>query len=168
MKINSKTMIYVAMLIAVEVVLSRFCSIATPIMKIGFGFAPLAVCGMLFGPIWAALAGGLADAIGAILFPIGPFFPGFTLSAALSGAVFGLFLHGNGKTFTHLISAVAINIIFLSMLLSTYWLTIITGSSFLALLPTRAIQGAIMAPVQLVTLALLRPVAVYVDKRRLV
>ena len=74
-------MVQVAALIAIEIVLSRFCSIATPIVKIGFGFVPIAVCGMLYGPVWAGVAGGAADLLGAVLFPIGAYFPGFTLSA---------------------------------------------------------------------------------------
>ena len=74
-----------------EVVLSRFLSISTESLKIGFAFVPLVCCAMLYGPVWGAVAGGLADFIGAVLFPIGPYFPGFTLTNALIGLVFGLF-----------------------------------------------------------------------------
>lgn len=74
-KSNIRTITHVAALIAIEIVLSRFCSIATPIVKIGFGFVPVAVCAMLYGPVWAGAAGGLGDFIGAILFPIGGYSP---------------------------------------------------------------------------------------------
>ncbi|MDR1638529.1 MAG: folate family ECF transporter S component [Clostridiales bacterium] len=163
MKANLRTMVTVALLIAVEVVLSRFCSIATPIVKIGFGFAPIAVCGMLFGPLWAALAGGLADIVGATLFPIGAYFPGFTISAALTGAVFGLALHRSSCRWMHLAIAVAANILLITMLLTTFWLTIITDLSFLALLPARALQAAIMAPIQMAVLSVLKkPVSLFI------
>ena len=75
----------VAVLLAMEVVLSRFFSIATPITKFSFAFVPLAVCGALFGPVWGGVMGALADLLGAILFPIGPYFPGYTLNNALHG-----------------------------------------------------------------------------------
>ena len=44
-KNSVKTIVTVALLIAVEVVLNRFCSINTESLKIGFGFVPIAVCG---------------------------------------------------------------------------------------------------------------------------
>jgi len=151
-----KVLIYVSLLIALEVVLSRFCSIATPIVKIGFGFVPIAVCAMMFGPVWAGVAGALADVMGATLFPIGAYFPGFTVSAALTGVVFGLFLYKRKGTIPQLAGAVAVNCLCISLLLSTYWLTIITGNPFFALLPTRIVQNVIMIAVQLVVLKLLQ------------
>lgn len=157
-----RIMVNVSLLIALEVILSRFCSIATPIVKIGFGFAPIAICAMLYGPVWAGLAGALADLTGANLFPIGPFFPGFTISAALTGIVFGLFLYNGKESSARLGAAVIINCVCVSLLLSTYWLTIITGTPFIALLPTRIVQNIIMIPVQFIVLRLLqKPVSVY-------
>jgi len=161
-KINVRILVNISMLIALEVVLSRFCSIATPLVKIGFGFVPIAICAMLYGPAWAGVAGGLSDIIGATLFPIGAYFPGFTLSAALTGVVFGLFLYKRQGNWAQLSGAVIINCLAISLLLSTFWLTIITGSPFIALLPTRIVQNIIMISVQLVVLRLLqKPVALF-------
>jgi len=165
MKSNLKTMLHVSLLIALEVILSRFLSIATPIVKIGFGFVPIAICAMMYGPVWAGVAGGLADFIGAILFPISAYFPGFTVSAFLTGAVFGLFLYKREVKVVNLCAAVLINCLCISLCLSTYWLTIITGSPFLALLPTRIVQNIIMIPVQFTVLYILKkPVMLYVTK----
>ena len=76
-----------SMLTALQVVLSRFVSIETPIVKIGFGFVPVMLAGGLFGPIGGLIVGGLSDFVGAILFPFGAYFPGYTITAAFSGAV---------------------------------------------------------------------------------
>ena len=161
-----KVLIYVSLLIALEVVLSRFCSIATPIAKIGFGFVPIAVCATMFGPAWAGVAGALADVIGATLFPIGVYFPGFTVSAALTGIVFGLFMYKRKGTWPQLASAVAVNCLCISLLLSTYWLTIITGNPFVALLPTRIVQNVIMIAVQFVVLRLLqKPISIFANRQ---
>lgn len=147
-----KVMLHVTMLVAVEVVLSRFCSISTQFGKIGFAFIPLAVCGMLFGPWWACLAGGLADFIGAILFPIGPYFPGFTLSNALTGMLFGLFLHRRSGSWKSVLPVVAINNLIISLFLSTYWLHLLYGSPYLGLLPTRLGQAVIMIVLEFVVI----------------
>jgi ECF transporter S component (folate family) len=164
MKTKMHLLVTVSLLIALEVVLSRFCSIATPIMKIGFGFVPIAICGMMYGPIWAGIAGALADITGATLFPIGAFFPGFTVSAALTGAVFGLFLHKKGG-WLRIAGAVSLNCLGISLLLSTYWLTILTGSAFGVLLPTRILQNCVMIPIQFAVLRLIqKPIHVYAEK----
>ena len=163
-----KVMLHGAMLVAVEVVLSRFCSISTQFGKIGFAFIPLAVCGMLFGPWWACLAGGLSDFIGAILFPIGPYFPGFTLSNALVGLVFGLCLYKRFSGWKHIVSAVVIGNFVISLFLSTYWLHLLYGSPYLGLLPMRLAQSCIMTVIEFVVIrATQRPLGSYLKAMKL-
>ncbi len=164
-RLNVRTLIQVAMLIAIEIVLSRFCSITTPIMKIGLGFVPIAVCGMLYGPIWAGAAGGVADVIGAVLFPSGPFFPGFTVSAILTGVIFGMLLRRDETGWARLSLAVVLNTLGVSLCLNTYWLTHLWGTPFLVLLPTRVVQALIMIPIQFTLLQLIRqPVRRYLHR----
>ena len=76
--------------VAITVVLSRFMSINVWNMSIGFSFVSIFICGMLLGPFWGGVCGALADFIGAILFPFGTYFFGFTATAFLGGAVFGV------------------------------------------------------------------------------
>ena len=71
-----------AMMIAAEVVLNRFCSIKTAGWNIGFSFVPVVLTALVYGPGMAAVVGGLADFIGAILFPIGVYHPGFTTGSS--------------------------------------------------------------------------------------
>ena len=118
---------------------------------------------MLYGPVWGAVAGGLADFIGAVLFPIGPYFPGFTLTNALIGLVFGLFLRRRTSGTAGIVSicaAVLINNLVLSLLLNTLWVSVLYGSPFLQLLPVRLMQNAVMIPIEIVVIIALRhPVA---------
>ena len=74
-----------ALLVALDVVFSRVLAINTPLMKIGLGFAAVAVSAMLYGPAWAALTAALGDLIGALLFPTGAYYWGFTATAASIG-----------------------------------------------------------------------------------
>ena len=98
MKINIKRIAVVGLLLALEIILSRFCSYSVWNSKIGFAFIPVVICAMLYGPVYSAILSGLADFLGAILFPIGAYFPGFTLTATLIGAVFGLFLYSGSNS----------------------------------------------------------------------
>ncbi len=91
--INTRYITYIAVLTAMEVVLSRFLSINAWNLKIGFNFVPIVIAAMLMGPVAAGITAALGDFAGAMLFPIGAYFPGFTATAFLSGIVFGLFLY---------------------------------------------------------------------------
>jgi hypothetical protein len=63
-------------------------------------------------------------------------------------------------------AAVTINRLGISLMLSTFWITLITGTPFLALLPTRIVQNVVMIPVQFLVLRLLKkPIGVYVKKQ---
>ena len=155
MKTNTRTLAHVAILITIEIVLSRFLSISTPVVKIGFAFVPVVICAMLYGPFWAGVVGGLSDIIGAILFPIGMYFPGFTISSILSGVIYGLFLYKGKCSWGKLLVMVLINRLVIGLLLSTYWFTILTKLPFLVLLSSRAIQAVILIPVQIIIIRLI-------------
>lgn len=155
-------LVHLALLIAIEIVLSRFCSISTPLLKIGFAFVPLAICGMLYGPVWAGVAGGVADFLGAVLFPIGPYFPGITVSTILTGVVFGLFLHQDQVNWKHIAAAEAVNCLVVSLCVTTFWLHILYGTPYHVLFVTRIVQNLIMLPIQFAVLRLLqKPVVLY-------
>lgn len=161
-------MVSCALLIAIEIVLSRFLSIATPIVKIGFDFAPMALAGMLFGPLYGCAVGALADFLGANLFPTGPFWPGFTVVAGLSGLAYGLLLHRKAgvqwsrmATVLRIAAAVLIVTLLLQLGLDTVNLMLLLDKGFFVLLPARITKALVMIPVQFVTInALYRFVAV--------
>ena len=81
MGIKTKQLAISALLVTADVVLTRLLAINTPVMKIGLGFSAVAICAMLYGPWWTALTAALGDLLGALLFPTGAYFPGFTLTA---------------------------------------------------------------------------------------
>ncbi|MBQ9662027.1 MAG: folate family ECF transporter S component [Oscillospiraceae bacterium] len=156
-KFTTRTLTTLALLTAVEIVLSRFLSISAWNIKIGFSFIPIVVAAILYGPLEAGIVGALADFIGAILFPIGAYFPGFTLTAFLMGMVFGLLLHPKQNLVRNL-AAVGINQFILGLFLNTFWISVLYGSPFVPLLATRVIQSAILTVVQVVCIQLIVPV----------
>ncbi|MBO4725770.1 MAG: folate family ECF transporter S component [Firmicutes bacterium] len=151
---NTARLVTIALLMAMEIILTRFLSISTPILRLGFGFLPIAVIGILYGPLWAGTAYALGDIIGALLFPIGDYFPGFTLTAFLSGFVFGLVLHGHEVTWKRSLLASCIVVLAFDLVLNTLWLSILYGNAFIVLLPTRIIKVAFAIPVETVLIKL--------------
>ncbi len=158
-KNNLSRLVTVALLIAFSIVFRRFLSINTPIQSIGIGWLPILVAGMAYGPGWGFLAGALADFIGANLFPIGAYFPGFTLTAGLSGAIVPVLL-GRSRwhsSYLQLLGAVAFSELITSVVLNTYWLTIITGKAAAVLLPIRVANAAAITVVISILFFALRP-----------
>ena len=84
-----KKLISISLLVALSIIAKRFLGYNDKIISVSFGFVPIAMAGMLFGPLGGVMAAVIADLIGALLFPTGPFNPGFTLAAALTGLTYG-------------------------------------------------------------------------------
>ncbi len=149
-----RSLVLMATFVAMEVVLSRLLSYSVWNMKIGFAFVPIVIAAIMLGPVRAAIVAALADFIGTILFPIGPYFPGFTLTAALVGILYGLFLNKN-QPFWKILVSVSIHQLILSLLLNTYWISMLYDSPFSPLLVTRLLQCAVMIPVELLVIGLM-------------
>lgn len=155
-KKRMQIMVTCAMLIAIQIVLVRFVSIQTPFQRLSFGFLPLAMAGILFGPGYGLAVAAIADFLGATLFPTGgAFWPGFTIVTACSGLVYGLLLHekpgagwSQGKRIFRIILAVAIVNIFVHIGLGTLNLAIMYNKGFLVLLPGRIAKNLIMIPIE--------------------
>lgn len=146
-----------ALLIASQVVLARFLAIQTPILTISFSFLPIFLAGMILGWRRAAIIAAIGDLIGALLFPVGSFFPGYTLTTALTGLVAGLTLYRtNGVKVDRrfilrlLLCAVLVSGV-LNGGLNTLWIMITTGGASNIIVPVRLAKQLIMIPVQILT-----------------
>lgn len=151
MKLDSRTVSLMGVLIAVEIVLSRFASISAWNIRIGFGFVPIVIAAMVYGPIKAGIVGVISDFLGAILFPIGAYFPGFTLTALCAGIIYGILLYKK-ENLLRIVVAVCINQLILSLLLNTFWISVLYGAAYGPLFITRIMQCAILIPVQIVVI----------------
>ncbi|MGI6206459.1 MAG: folate family ECF transporter S component [Anaerovoracaceae bacterium] len=144
---NVTTITCIALLIALDIILTRFVSINTQFLRIGFGMIPVALAGAAFGPVWGGVCGAVGDLLGIMIFPSGAFFPGFTLTAALTGIIFGLCMYHRPKKIRYAVIASVIVCIGCNLILDTLWLDIMYGSGFLAILPARAVKCAVNIPI---------------------
>lgn len=156
---TNKKIILTAILLAMLIVLSRFLSIKTPITKISFAFVPTMLCAIWLGPKWTILLNVLGDVIGATLFPSGAFFIGYTISTAVSAAIYGLILYkkepdsyNDKQLLLRLIIATVLVAIVVNMGLNTLWTSITTGKAFWALLVTRIVKQLIMIPIHVIVI----------------
>ncbi len=158
---RNKKIILAAILLAMLIILSRFLSIKTPILKISFAFIPTLLCAIWLGPKWSVLLNVLGDVIGATLFPTGPYFIGYTISTALAGLIYGCLLYKkevdtytNKQFILRVILAICLVAIFVNLGLNTLWTSITSGKAFMVLLGTRVIKELIMVPIRIVVILL--------------
>ena len=164
-RFSTKMLAVMSILVALEVIIARFGTIRpTESIKISLDFIPIVVAAILYGPVPAVIISILAYVLGAFLFPVGPYFPGFTLTAAMTGLLYGLLLHKN-QSMPRVVSAVLLQQIVLSLGLNTLWLHILYGLPYLPTLTARLVQAAIVTAVQLVTIPLIAKTAKDVEKR---
>ena len=155
---NNK-IILTAVLLTMLIILSRFLSIKTPILKVSFAFVPTMLCAIWLGPKWTVLLNVLGDVIGATLFPTGPYFIGYTISTGLAGLIYGLLLYKkktNSFTDKEFIIRVIISVVLVAIIvnmgLNTLWTSITSGKAFQVLFVTRIVKQLIMVPIHIVVI----------------
>lgn len=116
-------------------------------IKISFSFLALASIGMLFGPIPAAIAGGITDILGFMLANKtgGAYHPGFTLVQIMAGFIYGICLYkaeiGRFMTIRCAISKILV-VLICNLCLNTYFICALYGTgSFWAMFTSRIIKS---------------------------
>jgi len=165
-RMNVRLLTQLAMLIAMQFVLSKFMSISADNLRIGFGFIPMAVCGALYGPWITMLAYIVADILGGLII-FGNVNPFITVSYAVVGFGYGLFLHRPGaKLFPHAICAATVSML-CSALITTWALSIMQMTSFWVQLGIRTPQIILNYAFELVLIPMLLPLALKLKKHGL-
>lgn len=163
---NLKKMILAAFLLALLIVLSRFASIQTQFLVISTSFVPIMMAAIWLGPKYSTLIAALGDLIGAILFPFGTYFPGFTISSAISGLIYGIFLYQNpqksdddsrhsnkGKWILKLSISSVLVLGIVNIFITSVWLHILYQKAYFAIIATRVTAQIIMLPIQVIVIA---------------
>ena len=138
-----KKMILVSFFIALEIIFVRFLHFM-PIgtLRFDFGFIPVVLCALLFGPVTTGMMAVIANVIGVNMFSPFPMNPGLTFSSFLSAVIYGYFLHNRKVSLARLAVACFIVSVFINLILDTFWLSLMLGEGYLGLLPGRIVRAA--------------------------
>jgi ECF transporter S component (folate family) len=152
---------HLSLLLAIAVLLSML-GFMIPIagisgLKVTFAFLPIMLAGIVFGPAAGAIVGVLTDILGyiTVFHAYGPWFPGFTVTLALTGALPALILNWlknqDQAKLWKLVIAVGFTSI-LTTLINTYFVQILYGKAFMVILPIRLLKEAIFLPIEIISL----------------
>ena len=145
---KTRVMVTCAMLLAVSVVLNyAFPIYIATSSRVTFGFLAIVACGYLFGPSPAMLTAVLSDIVVFVLRPTGFYFPGYTITAALGGLIYGLILYKHEVKLTSILLAQALVTIILNIALNSLFSVILQGKALAAILPLRLMVNAGAYPV---------------------
>ena len=170
---NLRSLVILAMLLALRVVLGIFANTTLALfgnaVKISGAFLPIALGGALFGPIPALLIGALGDIISFLIMPTGAYFPGFTISGALTGLIYGFFLYKYPLTLPRVSLAWVVNTLVVETFLAAYWLFLLysagTGKGYEVWLLSRVISQAVKAVPEILLIFIVGRLAVNAHKR---
>lgn len=146
-KISTKDIALLGLLIAIEVILTRFFAIENSFVRISFAFLPLMLMGHLFGPWVAGLGGLTGDILGMLIFPKAMFFPGFTFNAFLIPFIYGVMFYRKDVSFKRIITAQLLIMGTVSLVLTPIWLNILFKIPIFELLPVRLLKEGILLPI---------------------
>ncbi len=155
-----RTIVFCGMMAAIAVILGYVATIRIgQYIRIGFSGLPNQVVDYLFGPAIGAIFGAALDVIKWFFQPSGDFFPGFTISAALGGIIYGFAFYKKNVSLPRVFVAQLIVKVFVNIGLNSLWLKMLYDQAILALLPGRILSNAIMLPIDtFITYAMLKAV----------
>ena len=166
-----KKIILSAMLLAIFIILNRFISIKTEVLVISFTFVPMMMSAVWLGPKYSTIIALLGDLLGAILFPFGPYFPGFTVSSAISGLIYGLFLYPKKEEFStkqfiiRLILSSLLVLGVVNIFITSFWIHMLYGKAYFVIMTSRIVTQVVMLPIQVIVIyGLEKFTKPYVDK----
>lgn len=125
---STQTLAMLAILVAAQMVIAQFLTIHTWNMKIGFSFIPVVIAARMYGAAGGAIVGGLGDIIGAIVQPVGAWFPPITVTNVIVGIMFGLLLK-KSDNFLRVLTSVLVSELFFSLFVTTLWISILYSTA---------------------------------------
>lgn len=154
MNYKVKNICWIALLVALNIILSRVLSIRIIFLgiegiRIGFGILPVIIAGLLLGKRQGFITGIIGDILGFQLSSSGLYFPTFTLIAGLNGVLSPLMINRffNGIiSLPKLVMIIAINNIITSLILTPLFLQLHFGISAAVIVPGIAISQIIIIP----------------------
>ena len=160
------SLVILALMIGLNIVLSRFVSIKAMNFKISFTFLTIVLSAYFYGYYGAIMVALFGDLLGALLFPIGPYNPLLTLTSIMCAVVYAYFFYKKDLSNKNIILACLINRFIISLFINTTIISLMYNLSFKSTFITRIYSSTVMFVVEVLALCFLRKYMKYVENRR--
>ncbi|WP_271328364.1 folate family ECF transporter S component [Lactococcus muris] len=140
-KLSLIQLVFLAILLALSIILRSF-TLGSSLWKLSPGFVADGLIGFFVGPLWAGVALGLGDILG-VLFRGSISSPGMTVTAVIVGVIYGWAFYNKKfsitrtKDWLYILAVVSVTMLLQTVLLNTFWLSLMYQTPFKVLLATR-------------------------------
>lgn len=144
-----KKMAILAMLLAMGIALNQFYIPVGENLRIQFDFVVNMLVASMF-PLGSVVVYAIVeDLIAFFLFPSGPFFPGYTLTAALSCTIYWIFLHKEVNLKNIIISKAIVNLC-VHVLLNSVWSAMLYSKGYMYYMMKSVVKNITMLPIEII------------------
>ena len=120
-----------------------------PSLKIYFSFLAVSLGCMCYGPVVGMMAGAIIDTVGFLLAGYGePYFPGYLITAMLSGLIYGVMLYRQKPTLPRIIVTRLIINYGSNVLLGSVWKAMLYGKGYLYYFTSGLVKNTTMLPIE--------------------
>lgn len=147
---NPRVLAFAGLVCAISIVLESLpIYLMGPSLKIYFSFLAVSLGCMCYGPVTGMMAGAIIDSVGFLLTGYGePYFPGYLISAVLSGLIYGVMLYRQQPTLPRVIITRLIINYGSNVLLGSVWKAMLYGKGYLYYMTSGAVKNTIMLPIE--------------------
>ena len=166
---QTKYLAIMGIMIALRIAISFFHIPISNTLHISFGYLVVSIEAMILGPIASMVTGGIADIIQFMIYPQGPFFFGYTLTAMAGGFIYGLFFYRTKVPFWKILLAKLCINIFVNILMGSLWSSMLYSKGYVYYATRSLIKNATLLPIEVIALYVLFKVLLpYLLKRKLI
>lgn len=155
---NLKSVRYLALMaafIALKIILSATYIPVSENLRIGISFLVVALEASIVGPVAGMVSGAVTDVLSFIVFPNGPFFPGYTLTAMMGELFYALLLYNREITVVRIVIAKILNNYIVNVGLGSLWSSMLYGNVYVVYFARSIIKNTIMLPIEVILLVVL-------------
>lgn len=147
---NVRVLAFSGLVCAMAIVLESFpVYILGPSLKIYFSFVVVSLGCAYYGPVVGMIAGGIIDSVGFLLAGYGePYFPGYLLTAVLSGLIYGVLLYKRRPTLLRIIAVRLIINYGSNVLLGSVWKAMLYGKGYVYYATSGFVKNTTMLPIE--------------------
>ena len=132
-----------------------------PSLKIYFSYLAVSLGCMCYGPLVGMAVGGVIDSVGFLLAGYGePYFPGYLITAILSGLIYGVMLYRRKPTVWRIILTRIIINYGSNVLLGSVWKAMLYGKGYIYYAASGLVKNTIMLPIEVFVMWLVLGAAV--------
>lgn len=152
---NVRYLAIMAAFIALKIILSTTYIPVSENLRISISFLVIAIEAAIIGPVAGMASGAVTDILSFILFPNGPFFIGYTLTAMLGELIYALFLYNTRISVVRIALAKFFNNCLVNVCLGSVWSSMLYGNAYMVYFVRSLIKNTILLPLEIILLVVL-------------